>query len=134
MLPQKIALPSLQKKYSQDVDEEGNLNNDGLYEDVTPTSNYVENFLKWSLDSSRKAGDTGIIETEYGYHIMYYSKNNGASWTDDIEEDLAHEKLDAFSEELANSDTYKIKENKSFLGLLGIFIGFIIMMILDISF
>ena len=44
----------------------------GLLEDVTPDTNYVENFLNWSIDPERQKGDSGIIETEYGYHIMYF--------------------------------------------------------------
>ena len=32
----------------------------------------VEAFQDWSLDESRKTGDTGIVETDYGYHIMYF--------------------------------------------------------------
>lgn len=44
----------------------------GLYEDITPLSNYVEEFLAWAVDMSRKPGDTGIVKTDYGYHIMYF--------------------------------------------------------------
>lgn len=59
---------ALVKKYSDDSSKEEG----GLFEDITPVSNYVENFLNWSIDPDRKAGDVEIIETEYGYHIMYY--------------------------------------------------------------
>ena len=48
----------------------------GLFEDISPESGYVEEFLNWSLDENRKAGDTGIIETQYGYHIMYYVEDD----------------------------------------------------------
>ncbi len=48
----------------------------GLFEDISPESGYVEEFLNWSLDENRKAGDTGIIETPYGYHIMYYVEDD----------------------------------------------------------
>ena len=44
----------------------------GLFENVNIDSNYVTNFLNWSLDAERKTGDIEIIDTEYGYHIMYY--------------------------------------------------------------
>lgn len=59
---------ALVKKYSDDSSKEEG----GLFEDITPVSNYVENFLNWSINPDRKAGDVEIIETEYGYHIMYY--------------------------------------------------------------
>ena len=32
----------------------------------------VKNFEDWCFDSSRSVGDTGIIETEYGYYVMYF--------------------------------------------------------------
>lgn len=32
----------------------------------------VPEFEKWSLDSSRKYGDTGIVKSDYGYHIMFF--------------------------------------------------------------
>ena len=44
----------------------------GLFENVNIDSRYVPNFLNWSIDAGRKVGDIEIIETEYGYHIMYY--------------------------------------------------------------
>ena len=44
----------------------------GLYEDIYKTANYEPAFLNWSIDTSRETGDTGIVETTYGYHIMYY--------------------------------------------------------------
>lgn len=45
----------------------------GLYGAITSETSLVEPFLDWCMDESRKVGDTGIIKTEYGYHIMYYS-------------------------------------------------------------
>lgn len=44
----------------------------GLYEDIYNTANYETAFLNWSVNPERVAGDTGIVETSYGYHIMYY--------------------------------------------------------------
>ena len=32
----------------------------------------VTNFNDWLFDESRVVGDTGVVETEYGYHVMYY--------------------------------------------------------------
>ena len=44
----------------------------GLYTDVWSGGNYVEPFTTWSIDPSRQTGDTGIVKTDYGYHIMYF--------------------------------------------------------------
>ena len=32
----------------------------------------VEEFNDWCFDAARKPGDTGIVETPYGYHVMYF--------------------------------------------------------------
>jgi len=45
--------------------------NGGLYEDFAEGS-MVKSFEDWSFDSSRKYGDSGIVESEYGYHIMFF--------------------------------------------------------------
>ena len=42
------------------------------YEDITP-GQMVEDFENWCFDSSRQVGDTGIVESTYGYHVMYFS-------------------------------------------------------------
>lgn len=44
----------------------------GLYEDIHIDSSYVPEFKNWAIDASRKPGDTGIVQTTYGYHIMYF--------------------------------------------------------------
>ena len=54
------------------TEDPGSKETGGLYEDIDPTSSYVENFLNWSVDMARQPGDTEIVQTEYGYHIMYF--------------------------------------------------------------
>ena len=44
----------------------------GLYEAIDPFSSYVPEFLSWAVDGSRQVGDTDIVKTTYGYHIMYF--------------------------------------------------------------
>ena len=54
----------------------------GLFEDINPDSQYVTNFLNWSIDPQRKAGDAEVIETEYGYHVMYYVGEDDMNYRD----------------------------------------------------
>lgn len=49
----------------------GSNTNGGLYENVYP-GQMVANFNDWCFADDRKTGDTGIVETNYGYHIMYF--------------------------------------------------------------
>lgn len=53
----------------------------GLYENVYP-GQMVTNFNDWCFDESRQPGDTGIVESEYGYHIMFYSSDSETTYRD----------------------------------------------------
>lgn len=88
---------------------DGNAADGGIYED-TPEGKMVAEFEGWALDESRKAGDVGIIETTYGYHIMYFIETNTTTWADTIRTDLASEKYNEFSEELVEGDNVKAGE------------------------
>ncbi len=66
----------------ENSDDTGVTENEGLYENINPSSNYVENFRAWAIDPERKEGDTGVIETEYGYHVMYYVGDSELTYRD----------------------------------------------------
>lgn len=42
-----------------------------VYENVT-NGQMVESFDAWTFDAARKTGDTAVVETEFGYHVMYF--------------------------------------------------------------
>lgn len=66
----------------------------------------VEEFEKWSTDASRKYGDTGIVKSQYGYHIMYFVENT-EKYLYDCKSDIQKEKEDEFV------SSVKIKKHKS---------------------
>lgn len=87
----------------------GSTENGGLYEDVV-TGQMVNSFSTWCFDDSRKAGDTGIVRSEYGYHIMYFvGENDQKIWQYNAEQALLSE--DSASAAEALEDEYTIKEN-----------------------
>lgn len=53
-------------------EDPGVAENSGLYAGISKTANYVESFKAWAIDPARTEGETGIVKTDYGYHIMYY--------------------------------------------------------------
>lgn len=65
----------LVNKYSDDT---GSKSNGGLVSDMANNGSYVTNFEDWVFSEGefkgekRTAGTTDIIETEFGYHVMYY--------------------------------------------------------------
>ena len=62
----------------------GSVSNGGLYEGVAPNQMVTE-FNDWCFDPTRKAGDTGLVETQFGCHIMYFvsasEKTSPTKWT-----------------------------------------------------
>ncbi len=85
------AFSELAKAHSED----GNASTGGIYEDVYK-GQMVAPFENWCFDSERKTGDTGIVETEFGYHIMYFvgfGENNLASLVEPV---LANEIFSAW--------------------------------------
>lgn len=59
----------LANTYSEDG---GSNTTGGLYEGIYYGSGMVEEFEAWAIDSARQAGDTEIVKTQFGYHIMYF--------------------------------------------------------------
>lgn len=77
----------------------------GLYENVYP-GQMVASFNDWCFAPGRKAGDTGIVESQYGYHVMYYAGDSNLTYRDYmIENELRAADLDAWNQELVSSVT-----------------------------
>ena len=99
----------LVKEYSQDT----YLDDGGLYENIYKGSGYVENFENWAVDESRKTGDAEIIETEYGYHVMYYVGDSKLTYRDKlIRDEIAAEDLETWYNEAIEAVEPVIKSTK----------------------
>lgn len=89
-------------------DDTASASNGGLIQYLT-RGKYVKAFEEWSLDKSRKAGDIEVIETEYGYHVMYFDKSyDKPYWQISIAQTLANEALNDQLDEAMASDAYKV--------------------------
>lgn len=94
-------------------DDPGVTENSGLYEDITSTSSYVPEFLDWAL-ASHKVGDTGIIKTDYGYHVMYFvGADKTEKWESDVRSAIAEKEFNDFSTELYEKVSENIKKTES---------------------
>ncbi len=90
---------------TQKSEDTGSNGNGGLYEDVYP-GQMVEAFNDWCFDEARKTADTGIVETEYGYHVMYYVGESETNYRDYmITEDLRAEKVEEWHKKLIEGIT-----------------------------
>ena len=80
----------------------------GLYENIHANSSFVTDFKNWAIDESRQVGDTGIVESEYGYHIMYYVGESDTTYRASMVRDSLHqEKLDEWYQALLDTITYE---------------------------
>ena len=86
----------LVKEHSDDSSAEDG----GLFEDIHPDSDYVPTFLNWSISADRKPGDAEVIESPYGYHVMYYVGDDDLSYRDYM---ITNEMRAADQEEWYNS-------------------------------
>lgn len=87
-------IQELAELYSDDRDGDGVLNNEGEYEFGWDTM--VAEFEEWAFNAN--AGDTGIVETSYGFHVMQL-----------VREPLPYDELDdEFKEEItADAKNYE---------------------------
>ena len=100
----------LVKKESKD---EGSVEDGGLFE-VTNESNLVVSFKNWALDPKNKPDASGIIESEYGCHIMYYVKGDRdhPDYMEEIRAEKAEKDYDDYVVDLMAKDFNKPDVNK----------------------
>ena len=99
----------LVKKHSDD----GSKEEGGLFEDIHRTSAYVDSFKNWSIDADRKKGDTEVIESEFGYHVMYYVGDDEMTYRDYmISEDLRAADIEEWHEGITKEVTLTAANTK----------------------
>lgn len=88
---------------SENSTDPGSKENGGLYENVYP-GQMVPAFNDWCFQADRKAGDTGIVETSYGYHVMYYCGEGTLSYRDmQLTQELTSRDMDTWYHDLIDS-------------------------------
>lgn len=95
------------------TEDPGSKENGGLYENVK-TGDMVEEFDAWCFDESRKAGDTGLVKTTYGYHVMFYSDDE-PMWVYQCREAVRDEKIGEFVQEAVDAHALEADYEKMML-------------------
>ena len=103
---------ALANENSQDP---GSNTNGGLYTGVTQ-GQMVDTFDEWCFDDARQVGDTGIVKTSYGYHVMLYC-GSATIWQDQVKSDILTEKTNNFVEEALAANPTTIDYSAIKLGL-----------------
>ena len=89
------AFGELAKTKSQDT---GSKSNGGLIENIYRDAGYVETFTDWAI-AGHQVGDTGLIETEYGWHVMFYKADGETTYRDQmISNQMINEAYTAWNE------------------------------------
>ena len=83
------------KLAKEKTEDPGSKETGGLYEGVMNDGKYVKPFTDWSIADGRKVGDTGIVETDYGYHIMYFVKAGNQNWYQAVQTALVGAEIEA---------------------------------------
>lgn len=90
----------------------GSVDNGGLYEYVYP-GQMVEKFEDFCYAEDRKPGDTGIVESTSGYHIMYFVGDSNLTYRDFmIKNALTNEELESWLEDLIEKLNYTLVSDK----------------------
>jgi len=108
----ETAFANLAAQYSQDT---GSSEAGGLYENLTKETNFVEEFKNWYLDESRKPGDTGLIKTEHGYHVMYFVDSRPI-WKHETESAMLSDNTDKMLEDAETKWPLDVDYKKIVLG------------------
>lgn len=79
----------------------------GLYTDV-PQGYMVKTFNDWCFDPVRQVGDYGIVETKFGYHIMYFSGRGEEVWLTQTRQAYLSQQQSALLEQLLEQYDLKV--------------------------
>ncbi|MBQ8980818.1 MAG: peptidyl-prolyl cis-trans isomerase [Eubacterium sp.] len=93
----ELSFATLAEEYSDDTESTSKGSSGmygGLYDGVS-LGQMVPSFEKWATDKSRKYGDTGIVKSDFGYHIMFFVENV-PYYYHECEEAVINEKGDEF--------------------------------------
>lgn len=93
----------------------GSSTNGGLYDNLTADTNFVQEFKDWYMDESRAVGDTGLVKTIHGYHIMYFS-GSSQIWFDTATEELMADRVSDYIDEGIAKYPMKVNYRKILLG------------------
>ncbi len=104
------------------TDDTGSASNGGLLEGMRNDGQYVAEFEDWAFaegaykGEKREPGVTGIIESEYGFHVMYFSAEDANPlWYNTILDELVAEDWDKEQTEFEKQYGEDAIERKEFI-------------------
>lgn len=105
---------SFAKLATEKTQDPGSQGTGGLYERVYE-GQMVQAFNDWCFDESRKAGDYGLVKTEYGYHVMYFV-DRYPQWSYVAEQDWIQTQTRQMIDDLVQEHPIQVSYEKIRLG------------------
>lgn len=96
----------------------GSQSNGGLYEGVQQ-GQMVEAFDAWCFDETREPGHSGMVKTNYGYHLMYFVDSTPI-WENYARQDYVAEQVNAMMQELTENYPMDVNYSAITLGLVNL--------------
>ena len=90
--------------------EEKTADSNVVYEGVAK-GQMVEEFENWIFDEARTTGETGIVETTYGYHVMYFIGDGKLAWENTAHSGVLNDLFTKWVETNAETYNYTAKES-----------------------
>lgn len=99
---------------AMDHSDDGSASTGGLFTNVAK-GQMVEAFETWCFDESRKPGDYGMVETEFGYHLMFFVDSRPV-WKEYVESDMMNQRANELLEGILENYTLEADFTAMLLG------------------
>ncbi len=93
------------------TEDPGSMFTGGMYKNVVQ-GQMVEEFDSWCFDEARQLGDTGIVKTSYGYHVMYFAGEGLTVGMATVASAIQEEQYGVKYEEITKSHTVEFYEDR----------------------
>lgn len=119
ILDEWLAGPKTEESFAmlatEKTEDPGSQSTGGLYQQVYP-GQMVDAFNNWCFDESRNPGDYGMVQTNYGYHVMYFVSSE-PQWPHYAESDWMNEQSSKLLEDIVAKHPMEVTYENIALGV-----------------
>ena len=119
ILDEWLAGPKTEESFAmlatEKTEDPGSQSTGGLYQQVYP-GQMVDAFNDWCFDESRNPGDYGMVQTNYGYHVMYFVSSE-PQWPHYAESDWMNEQSSKLLEDIVAKHPMEVTYENIALGV-----------------
>lgn len=94
----------------------GSTDNGGLYEGISKDTSFVQEFLDWCFEDGRQVGDSGVVDSSYGSHVMYLDSFGEPYWKSQVENQLMNNDYAAWLAEQTATESITEGDGMKYVG------------------